>query len=102
MIAMEHNTLGTIVVFRNVAPLFTLFIERMFRVPMAVSGETIGALLSIIVGVILYHFHALGFTTIGLLAICLNMVFAVLERLMQRHLMAQVRCTNRMCPYVLA
>ena len=89
MIAMEHNTLGTIVVFRNVAPLFTLFIERMFRVPMVVSGETIGALLSIIVGVILYHFHALGFTTIGLLAICLNMVFAVLERLMQRHLMAQ-------------
>ncbi len=25
----------------------------------------------------------------GLLAICLNMAFAVLERLMQRHLMAQ-------------
>ena len=36
MIAMEHNTLGTIVVFRNVAPLFTLFIERMFRIPMQV------------------------------------------------------------------
>ena len=43
MIAMEHNTLGTIVVFRNIAPLFTLFIERMFRVPMVVSAETIGA-----------------------------------------------------------
>lgn len=89
MIAMEVNTLGTIVVFRNVAPLFTLFIERMFRIPMQVSAETIAALLSIVVGVVLYHFHALGFTTMGLLAICLNMAFAVLERLMQRHLMAQ-------------
>lgn len=28
--------------------------------------------------------------TVGLLAICLNMAFAVLERLAQRHLMAQV------------
>ena len=34
MFAMEHNTLGTVVVFRNVAPLFTLLIERLFRVPM--------------------------------------------------------------------
>jgi len=89
MIAMEHNTLGTIVVFRNIAPLFTLAIERMFRIPMQVSFETIAALLSIVVGVVLYHFQALGLTTIGLLAICLNMAFAVLERLMQRHLMAQ-------------
>ena len=36
MFAMEHNTLGTVVVFRNVAPLFTLLIERLFRVPMQV------------------------------------------------------------------
>jgi drug/metabolite transporter (DMT)-like permease len=89
MIAMEHNTLGTIVVFRNVAPLFTLFIERMFRVPMKVNAETIASLLAIVCGVVLYHMHAIGFTTMGLLAICLNMAFAVLERLTQRHLMAQ-------------
>jgi len=89
MVAMEHNTLGTIVVFRNVAPLFTLFIERMFRVPMAVSCETVLALLSIVVGVALYHLHTLGLTTMGLIAVCLNMAFAVLERLTQRHLMAQ-------------
>ena len=54
-----------------------------------VNFETVAALLSIVLGVTLYHFHALGLTTIGLLAICLNMAFAVLERLMQRHLMAQ-------------
>lgn len=64
MVAMEHNTLGTIVVFRNVAPLFTLLIERMFRIPMVVNLETIAALLSIVVGVVLYHFQSIGFTTI--------------------------------------
>lgn len=89
MIAMELNTLGTIVVFRNIAPIITLFIERMFRIPMQVSLETIAALLSIIAGVVLYHFQSIGLTPMGFAAICLNMAFAVLERLMQRHLMAQ-------------
>ena len=89
MFAMEHNTLGTVVVFRNIAPLFTLAIERMFRVPFQFSLETVAALLSIVAGVVLYHLSSLGLTRLGLLAICLNMAFAVLERLMQRHLMAQ-------------
>ena len=89
MFAMEHNTLGTVVVFRNIAPLFTLAIERMFGVPFQFSLETVAALLSIVAGVVLYHLNSLGLTRLGLLAICLNMAFAVLERLMQRHLMAQ-------------
>ena len=89
MIAMEHNTLGTIVVFRNIAPLFTLFIERLFRIPMQNSAETVASLVTIVIGVVLYHFHAVTITGIGLAAISLNMAFAVLERLMQRHLMAQ-------------
>ena len=89
MIAMEHNTLGTVVVFRNVAPLFTLLIERMFRIPMQVSRGTVLSLLAIILGVALYHREALSLSSVGFLAIVCNMVFAVLERLLQRHLMAQ-------------
>ena len=89
MFAFEHNTLGTVVVFRNIAPIITLLIERLFRIPMQVSLETVASLLCIVAGVILYHFNALGLTTLGLLSICLNMGFAVLERLTQRHLMAQ-------------
>ena len=50
MIAMEHNTLGTVVVFRNIAPLFTMLIERLFRVPMHVTTNTVLSLLMIIGG----------------------------------------------------
>ena len=89
MIAMEHNTLGTVVVFRNVAPLFTLLIERMFRVPMQVSRNTILSLFTIILGVVVYNWSSIALSTVGLIAIVCNMVFAVLERLLQRHLMAQ-------------
>ena len=76
-------------VFRNVAPLFTLLIERLFRVPMQVSRDTVLALLTVVLGVGLYHREALELSGVGLLAIVCNMVFAVLERLLQRHLMAQ-------------
>ena len=38
MIAMQYNTLGTVVVFRNIAPLITLAIESMFRIPMVVRA----------------------------------------------------------------
>ena len=71
------------------APLFTLLIERLFRVPMQVSRDTVLALLTVVLGVGLYHREALELSGVGLLAIVCNMVFAVLERLLQRHLMAQ-------------
>jgi len=89
MFAMEHNTLGTVVVFRNVAPLCTLLLERMFRWPTHANFETIAALLTIVAGVALYHQEAIGLTVIGLLTIGLNLIFAVLERLLQRHLLSQ-------------
>jgi len=72
-----------------VAPLITLLIERLFRVPMQVSFGTVSSLLVIILGVVVYHFHTLQLSWIGFASICLNMVFAVLERLLQRHLLAQ-------------
>eukprot|EP00326_Haptolina_ericina_P000095 CAMPEP_0181217344 /NCGR_PEP_ID=MMETSP1096-20121128/27099_1 /TAXON_ID=156174 ORGANISM="Chrysochromulina ericina, Strain CCMP281" /NCGR_SAMPLE_ID=MMETSP1096 /ASSEMBLY_ACC=CAM_ASM_000453 /LENGTH=366 /DNA_ID=CAMNT_0023309465 /DNA_START=48 /DNA_END=1148 /DNA_ORIENTATION=- len=89
MVAMQYNSLGTIVIFRNIAPLFTLAIESMFRIPMQVTRDTIASLVTIVLGVALYHYSTLAMSAIGLAAICLNMAFAVLERLMQRHLMAQ-------------
>ena len=69
-------------------------IERMFRVPIKVTTETILALLTIL-GVVLDYFNTLSLTLIGFVAIALNMVFAVLERLLQRHLMAQDPSTCR-------
>ena len=38
MIAMQYNSLGTIVIARNIAPLFTLVIESFFRIPMQVRA----------------------------------------------------------------
>ena len=56
-----------------------------------INRETVGSLVTIVAGVGVYHHNSIEITAVGLAAICLNMLFAVLERLMQRHLMAQAR-----------
>ena len=56
---------------------------------MQVSRDTILSLLTVVLGVVLYHRQALELSSVGFIAIVCNMVFAVLERLLQRHLMAQ-------------
>lgn len=90
MYAMRHNTLGTISVFRNVAPLITLCIERAFHVPIEIDRDSILSLFTILAGVFLYHFSAIHISSLGLTAIFVNIVFAVLERLLQRHLLSHV------------
>ena len=83
-----HRVLGRMHAFL-MHPLFTLLIERLFRVPMQVSRDTILSLLTVVLGVVLYHRQALELSSVGFAAIVCNMAFAVLERLLQRHLMAQ-------------
>lgn len=88
MVAMQYSTLGTIVVCRNIAPIPTMLVESMFRIPFVISGHTILALLTIIVGVIVYEANDISFSALGVIAIIVNMIFAILERLKQRDLMA--------------
>lgn len=88
MIAMQYASLGTMVVCRNISPIPTMLIEGMFRIPYVMTVRTILSLLVIIGGVTLYEAHEIRFSFPALVAILINMVFAVLERIMQRHLMA--------------
>jgi len=88
MIAMQFASLGAIVVCRNVAPIATMLIESMFRIPFVLTTHTVLSLLTIVGGVCMYEANDLSFSFGGICAILVNMVFAVLERIMQRHLMA--------------
>eukprot|EP00304_Pavlova_gyrans_P015894 CAMPEP_0206034154 /NCGR_PEP_ID=MMETSP1466-20131121/1159_1 /ASSEMBLY_ACC=CAM_ASM_001126 /TAXON_ID=44452 /ORGANISM="Pavlova gyrans, Strain CCMP608" /LENGTH=245 /DNA_ID=CAMNT_0053408415 /DNA_START=39 /DNA_END=773 /DNA_ORIENTATION=+ len=65
-----------------------MVIEAMFRVPFVISRETVIALAVIIVGVCIYESRDLAFSIAAVAAITVNMAFAVVERLMQRHLMS--------------
>lgn len=119
MLALDHASMGAIIVVRNVAPIVTMVVERLFQERIDIS---VGVLLSLVVvvgGVALYTSHDVQFSSLGtwhpdptarvcLLATAersprlhpmvrpcagmawmgLNMVSAVLERLLQRKMIA--------------
>ena len=43
-----------------------------------INRETVGSLVTIVAGVGVYHHNSIEITAVGLAAICLNMLFAVL------------------------
>lgn len=95
MLAFQTNSLSTVVVCRNVAPLVTIFIEG------AVQGErqackpqAIAALLAVVGGVAIYEIGDMkgrqtGGSSVGFFWMLVNMTFAVMDRLAQRHMLAR-------------
>ena len=89
MLALNYATMGALVVLRNISPLLAILIEGM------VTGERITfdamsvvSLLAIAAGVILYVQHDISFSAVGMALMILNMVTAILERMLQRKMIA--------------
>lgn len=88
MLALDYASMGAIIVVRNVAPIVTMVIERLFQEKIEISGKMVGSLLVVIAGVALYTSHDVHFSPVGMAYMGLNMVSAVLERLLQRKMIA--------------
>jgi solute carrier family 35 protein len=88
MLALSYSSMGAMTVVRNVAPIVTLPIERAFQEKIDVDIWTFVSLFIILFGVILYMVNDIQFSALGLALMILNMVVAILERLMQRRMIA--------------
>ena len=93
MLALKYVSVGTFVVVRNLSPLFTLAAEVVIHRPSGLHFDmhAIGPLLAIVLGVLLYeqsHSRSLSFSPVGVGLLLINICFACLERLGQRHLLA--------------
>ncbi len=90
MMAMQHVTLGTIVVVRNLGPVITLLVETLVHRPdnLSCDAKTVASTLSIGVGVLLYELNEVRFSAVGTLWLLSNLVSACAERMVQRHLLA--------------
>ena len=93
MIAQLYATVGLQVAIRNLGPLITLPVERVFNEPIVTDKWTWGALLCTLVGIILYvseslHKQDLNELAMGILLSCVNLLVAMFERLFQRNLIA--------------
>jgi len=88
MLALHYSSTGAVVVTRNIAPIVTLSIEAVMKEKIAVDKWTVGALLYTLIGVALYMLNDVEFSAIGFLCIIANMCAGVMERIMQRRLIA--------------
>ena len=88
MFALDRASMGAIVVFRNVAPLITLAVERMLQERVELDAQTAASLVYVLGGVWLYVSHDVSFSREGLGFMLLNMAAAVLERILQRRMIA--------------
>jgi len=89
MLALSHASMGAIVVIRNVAPLISIGIEGSFtQEKILLDRWTLVSLLTIIAGVLLYFPKDLSFSPLGMMYMLVNMTFAVVERILQRKMIA--------------
>jgi solute carrier family 35 protein len=93
MIAQLYASVGLQVVIRNLGPLVTLPIERVFNEPIVADAYTWASLIFILVGIVLYMHQSLMSQqghelAAGVVLMLLNLVVAMFERLYQRKLIA--------------
>jgi len=88
MLALDLASMGAIVVFRNIAPLITLAIERALQEKIELDVATILAMATIVGGVLLYALNDINFSLLGLACVTFNMITSVVERVLQRKMIA--------------
>mmetsp|Transcript_26601 Transcript_26601/g.42765 ORF Transcript_26601/g.42765 Transcript_26601/m.42765 type:complete len:359 (-) Transcript_26601:90-1166(-) len=93
MIAYQYCTLGTIVVVGSISPLITLAIEKLYFVEnrIRLSWHTFASLTVTVSGVILYGAYKseLEAQLIGMFALVLKIIVAILYQTRQRYLMVE-------------
>lgn len=89
MFALRGAPLSLVIVFRGLAPIFSLTVEMFYPTPYKLTPATIRSLLFLLCGIALYikdvdhsHFGAIGW-------VILNNMFVVGDRLLQRLMLAK-------------
>ena len=88
MLALRHASMGAVVVVRAIAPLPTLAVEALVGEKVQVDLATVLALLLGLGGVLLYSRHDIQFSPAGIAWLGVNTVAAVIERVLQRNMIA--------------
>ena len=93
MLALKNAPMSLVIVIRNASPLGTLALERFYPEPLQVSGKMLMALIVMFVGAMMYmvdHRDNMNWAAIGW--VVLNSIIAVVDRLLQRLLLAKDQC----------
>lgn len=87
MQSIKHASMGTVIVFRNINPLISFFVESLIQRSMKMTPQRMASMLLILVGIIIYACDDIT-AGHGLMWILLNSVFTVCEHLLLRFWMS--------------
>ena len=74
MLALDHASMGAIIVVRNIAPIVTMVVERLFQERIDISPMVVLSLVVVVLGVGLYTYNDVQFSAIGMSWMAVNMV----------------------------
>lgn len=89
MLALKHAPMTLSIVFRSLSPILALVIERFYPNPLRLSQNVIASLGVMIVGTMIYASQLGQESLIGIQWVLLNMVLAVIDRCLQRLMLAK-------------
>jgi len=92
LLGYEYISLTLMTVFRNLAPLVTMVVERCIMPPEHRPQVTLPAVTAIgtmIIGALLFSWTETAFSWIGLGLVVLNTLLAILDRVLQRRLLVE-------------
>ena len=91
MMAFLYVSVGAFVVVRNLGPIITLVIEAIVTRGRSESVrctlKSVASTATIALGVYIYEVNDIKFSLVGLLILFVNLISAVVERLVERHLL---------------
>merc|ERR1719487_1204713 len=89
MWAFKMTTMSTVLILRNVLPLFSFAIEKYtFNVPAMVTTPLVLSMFLALIGTIMYGVFNISVTTVGALVIIVNCMTTVMDRVLQRYFLA--------------
>lgn len=92
ILSLKHAPMSLLVVFRVFSPLLSLFCERLFPNPLSVSKWMMLSVCAMVAGTTLYARDMSKSDMSGIPWICVNMIIAVADRLVQRVMLAKDQC----------
>lgn len=87
VLAKQRSSAGLVTLCRNITPVISMLIEGHFREPFIVTRRTILSLAVVVMGVL---FHVAGDLGGSLVAAMASAAFALADRVVQRHLIANI------------
>jgi len=89
ILALKNAPMTLVITFRSLSPLFSLAVERFYPNPITITKSMLGSIALMVSGAVIYTSQLDHSSLAGIQWVFLNMIFAVVDRLLQRLMLSK-------------